>query len=474
MTQDKQNQIPPPSPPPPGRGSNPASGGMNQPVDTTDPLASLTAKFNQLRDEVTTEQNAAQKRKEEEEKQRKEEEKRQKAEADRQKRIDENEVKRLKREGDGTSWSGSKILDNIWGKWFYKGQPIKVAKYENQFGDNISNLTLGTEQLNVFGSQVDMVVAPFIWMKFGVLGAKFAGFKIYNAYQKKWGDPTSRPSVPPGVFTGLGLATTTIGLGLPLVLGAGGRTLIQLSDNSDLTYFGTSVDVRRHVDSFEITLQKNAKTHYLAVAALMIGVIFIGLSNLIVRLAWYNFEPELADKSLAFDPSKGDAATPDPVKDPKAKEGGSTTKPTSPTSDQAPTKNNSETTQEEKLSEEWEDQWKFPKTFARTVVPLFEARWTALLILLENSLARQLEWADWRLKAMKQKLDMAKWDLRQLQASTVIMDLPFMEEATEELANLGRERAELEAHVAQLEANVAKQAAKVDELTTDIKAGEPE
>jgi len=64
--------------------------------------------------------------------------------------------------------------------------------------------------------------------------------------------------------------------------------------------------------------------------------------------------------------------------------------------------------------------------------------------------------------------------LRQLQASTVIMDLPFMEEATEELANLGRERAELEAHVAQLEANVAKQAAKVDELTTDIKAGEPE
>jgi len=474
MTQDKQNQIPPPSPPPPGRGSNPASGGMNQPVDTTDPLASLTAKFNQLRDEVTTEQNAAQKRKEEEEKQRKEEEKRQKAEADRQKRIDENEVKRLKREGDGTSWSGSKILDNIWGKWFYKGQPIKVAKYENQFGDNISNLTLGTEQLNVFGSQVDMVVAPFIWMKFGVLGAKFAGFKIYNAYQKKWGDPTSRPSVPPGVFTGLGLATTTIGLGLPLVLGAGGRTLIQLSDNSDLTYFGTSVDVRRNVDSFEITLQKNTKTHYLAVAALMIGVIFIGVSNLIVRLAWYNFEPELADKSLAFDPSKGDAATPDPVKDSASKAGGSTAKPSDSKSDPAPTKTNSETTQEEKLSEEWEDQWKYPKTFARTLVPLFEARWTALLILLENSLARQLEWADWRLKAMKQKLSIAQWDLNQLVSRMAVIELPATMESAAELDNLNQEMATLQNQVVELGLAVAERQAKVDELTTDLKAGEPE
>lgn len=467
MTQDKQNQIPPPSLPPPGRGNNPASGGLDKPVDTTDPLEALTARFDQLRQEVTKEQDEAQKRKEADAQKNVEEK-------DRQKRIDENEVKRLKREGDGTSWSGSKILDNIWGKWYYQGQPVKVAKYENQFGDNISNLTLGTEQLNVFGSQVDMVVAPFIWMKFGILGAKFAGGKIYNAYQKKWGDPTSRPSVPPGVFTALGLATGLLGAGLPLLTGAGGRTLIQLSDNSDLTYFGTWVDVRRHVDSFEITLQKNAKTHYLAVAALMIGVIFIGLSNLIVRLAWYNFEPELADKSLAFDPSKGDAATPDPVKDPKAKEGGSTTKPANPTSDPAPTKNNAETTQEEKLSEEWEDQWVTPKKFARTVVPLFEARWAGLLILLENSLVRQLEWADWRLKAMKQKLSMAQWDLNQLVSRMAVIELPATRESTAELENLNQEMATLQNQVVELGLVVAERQAKVDELTTDIKAGEPE
>jgi hypothetical protein len=474
MTQDK-NQTPPASLPPPGRGSNPASGGLNQPVNTTDPLAALTARFDQLRQEVTKEQDEAETRKEEETKRQDAENKKREAEAERQKRIDENEVKRLKREGDGTSWSGpGKIVDNIWGKWFYKGQPVKVAKYENQFGDNISNLSLGTEQLNVFGSQIDMVVAPFIWMKFGILGAKFAGGKIYNAYQKKWGDPTGRPSVPPVVFTGFGLATGALGVGLPMILGAGGRTLIQLSDNTDMTYFGTSVDVKRHVDSYEITLQKNSKTHYLAVAALMIGVIFIGLANLIVRLAWYNFEPELADKSLAFDPSKGDAATPEPVKDSASKAGGSTAKPSNPKSDPAPTKISPDNTQKEKLSEEWEDQWAFPKKFARTVVPLFEARWVALLILLENSLARQLEWAEWRLKAMKQNLEMAKWDLRKLQASTMILALPFMEEATEELTNLGGETAELEARVAELEAGLTERQAKVDELTTDIKAGEPE
>ena len=94
--------------------------------------------------------------------------------------------------------------------------------------------------------------------------------------------------------------------------------------------------------------------------------------------------------------------------------------------------------------------------------------------MLENSLVRQLEYAQWRLKAMKQKLDIARWDLRQLQASTMILALPFMEEATEELTNLGGETAELEARVAELEAGLTERQAKVDELTTDIKAGEPE
>lgn len=461
MTQDKQNQNSP------GRGKNAGAGGLDGPVDTKNPLEALTAQFNQLRKEVTAEQDAAQKEKDDETK-------RLKSEADRQKRIDKNEVKRLKREGDGTSWSGTKILDNIWGKWYFKGQPVKVAKYENQFGSNISNLSLGTEQLNVFGSQVDMVVNPFIWIKFSILGAKFAGGKAFSAYQKKWGDPTSRPSVPPALFTAASLAIPVLGMGKEAVLGAGGRTLIQLSDNTDMTYFGTSVDIKRQVDSFEITLQKNTKTHYLAVAALLIGVVFIGVANLIVRLAWYNFEPELADKSINFDPSKGDAATPEPVKDSASKKSDSTTKPTDSTSASTATKNAPETSKEEKLSEEWEDQWKYPKFFARTLVPLFEARWVSVLIMLENSLVRQLEYAQWRLKAMKQKLDIARWDLRQLQASTMILALPFMEEATEELTNLGAETAELEARVAELEAGLTERQAKVDELTTDIKAGEPE
>lgn len=129
MTQDKQNQNST------GRGSNAGAGGLDRPVDTNNPLEALTAQFNQLRKEVTAEQDAAQKEKDDETK-------RLKLEADRQKRIDENEVKRLKREGDGTSWSGTKIFDNIWGKWYFKGQPVKVAKYENQFGSNISNLSL--------------------------------------------------------------------------------------------------------------------------------------------------------------------------------------------------------------------------------------------------------------------------------------------------------------------------------------------
>lgn len=242
-----------------------------------------------------------------------------------------------------------------------------------------------------------------------------------------------------------------------------------------MTYFGTSVNIKRHVDSFEITLQKNTKTHYLAVAALLVGVVFIGVANLIVRLAWYNFEPKLADKSINFDPSKGDAATPEPVKDSSSKDGKApATKPADSTSASTATKNNPETSKKEKLSEEWEDQWKYPKLFARTLVPLFEARWLAVLIMLENSLVRQLEYAQWRLKAMKQKLDIAKWDLRQLQASTMILALPFMEEATEELTNLGGETAELEARVAELEAGLTERQTKVDELTTDIKAGKPE
>ncbi len=446
MTQETPDKQPPKTPPPPGRGNNPSSGGQNQPVNPADPNAALQAKVDQLRKEVDAQQNADQARKSAEEK--------------KQKAEDANEAKRLKRIGDGTSWAGpGKIFDNLWGKWYFKGQPVKVAKYENQFGDNISNLSLGTEQLNVFGSQVDMVVNPFIWIKFGIAGAKFGAGQAWGAYQRKWGDPTSKPSFPPAAYTAIGGAMAFLGIGLPFLLGAGGRTLIQLSDNTDMTYFGTSVDIKRHVDNYEITLQKNAKTHMLAVAALMVGVVFIGIANLIVRLAWYNFEPELADKSVTFDPSKGE---------------GSKSADVDSSTEKKPFANDSGKATDDRLSEEWEDQWKYPKLFARTLVPLFETRWVGILILLENSLVRQLEWAQGRLNAMKQKLEIARWELRQLQASTLILALPFMEEATGELANLAGETARLETRVAELEAGLAERQAKVDELTTDIKAGEPE
>lgn len=446
MTQETPDKQPPKTPPPPGRGNNPSSGGQNQPVNPADPNAVLQAKFDQLRKEVDAQQNADQARKSAEEK--------------KQKAEDANDAKRLKRIGDGTSWSGpGKIFDNLWGKWYFKGQPVKVAKYENQFGDNISNLSLGTEQLNVFGSQVDMVVNPFIWIKFGIAGAKFGAGQAWGAYQRKWGDPTSRPSFPPAASTAVGGAIAGLGIGLPFLLGAGGRTLIQLSDNTDMTYFGTSVDIKRHVDSYEITLQKNAKTHMLAVAALMVGVVFIGIANLIVRLAWYNFEPELADKSVTFDPSKG--------------EGSKTSEEASAVDKKNAAKETAAAT-DDRLSEDWEDQWKYPKLFARTLVPLFETRWVGVLILLENSLVRQLEWAQGRLNTMKQKLALARWDLADLQRRIALQATPTAQEGTGELDSLQTQAADLEARVAELQAGLAERQARVDELTTDIKAGEPE
>jgi hypothetical protein len=457
MTQENADRQPTPTPPPPGRGSNPSSGGQSQPVDPADPNAALAARVDQLRKEADARENAEQARKSEEEKKQKE---REKEEKEKQDAEAANEAKRLNRIGDGTSWSGSdKIYDNLWGKWYFKGQPVKVAKYENQFGDNISNVSLGTEHLNNFGSQVDMLVNPLLWIKFGSIGAQFGISQAVSAYQRKWSDPTSRPSVPPGVFTAVAGAVSVLGVSKPFLLWANGRSIIQVSDLTDSTYFGTSVEIKRHVDSYEITLQKNAKTHMLAVAALMVGVVFIGIANLIVRLVWYNFEPELADNSIKFDPSKSKGS--------KTSEGASA-------ADNKTAEKELPAATDDRLSEDWEDRWKYPKIFARDVVPLFETVWAGVLVLLENSLVRQLEWAQWRLKAMKQKLDIAKWDLEELQRRIAVLAMPFAQEGTEELDGLQTEAAELEARVAELEAGITERQAEVDELTTDIQAGEPE
>jgi hypothetical protein len=197
----------------------------------------------------------------------------------------------------------------------------------------------------------------------------------------------------------------------------------------------------------------------LAVAALMVGVVFIGIANLIVRLAWYNFEPELADKSVTFAPSKG--------------EGSKTSEEASAVDKKNAAKETAAAT-DDRLSEDWEDQWKYPKLFARTLVPLFETRWVGVLILLENSLVRQLEWAQGRLNTMKQKLALARWDLADLQRRIALQATPTAQEGTGELDGLQTQAADLEARVAELQAGLAERQARVDELTTDIKAGEPE
>lgn len=75
---------------------------------------------------------------------------------------------------------------------------------------------------------------------------------------------------------------------------------------------------------------------------------------------------------------------------------------------------------------------------------------------------------------MKQKLSIAQWDLNQLVSRMAVIELPATRESAAELDDLSQEMATLQNQVVELGLVVAERQAKVDELTTDLKAGEPE
>ena len=325
------------------------------------------------------------------------------------------------------------IYDEIWGKWFWKDQPIKVAKLENAFGDHFSNYTFSAFKQNIIGAKIEATFDPFLLLKLFKGGVVDIASWSWQAAKERFGynseaEP-SRPSFSPGIYSAAAYSLATYGIGGPIFMGPSGKTNIVVMDQSELMYFGTSVRIRRAVNAFEFNFKESDGYHNLVTAILVAGMAGLFATSLAIRLAWYDFDPVQAEKSEK--PGFNDH------------------------------------TLNEAGTRRWEDRWSTPNAACKLWLPLLEGVWAGLLLLVDNVLARQITWVEWRLKSLRHDLEQQKWDLEHTErwsstcADLYIKGWPGFSDTRISIVKVNQD-------IADLEEKIAKRQAELDQYTTEI------
>lgn len=336
------------------------------------------------------------------------------------------------------------IYDEIWGKWFWKDQPIKVAKLENAFGDHFSNYTFSGYKQNIFGSRIDTTFSPLLFLKLFGVGLVDIGGQLVNLASwswtaaKKWTgfysgegkQVPSRPSFHPGIYSAAAYAIAAYGIGSPLFLGPGGRTNILVTDQTELMYFGTAVRIRRAVNSLEFNFKEKDGYHNMVNAILVAGMAGLFATSMAIRLAWYDFDPVLAEKSEkpGFD---------------------------------------GHTLDESGLTH-WDDRWSTPRGVCQLVLPLVEGIWASLLMLVENVVSRQIYWVEKRLASLRRELAQHEWDLKHLDriGDRLMRQNILGESVQDDTISV----IEIYKRMAELDEEIAKNQSELDKYTTELES----
>ena len=336
------------------------------------------------------------------------------------------------------------LYDEIWGKWYFKDQPIKVAKLENAFGDHFSNYTFSAFKQNIVGSRIDTTFNPALFLKLFGGGAADAATGLANFLSWSWNAGLkwagyysggkkvvpSRPSFPASIYTAAAYAIAAYGFGGPLFTGPAGRTNIVITDQTELMYFGTSVRIRRAVNAFEFSFKEDDKNHKWVTAVLVAGMAGLFATSLAIRLAWYDFDPVLA-KQTERDNSDIHSVDDEGIKD-------------------------------------YESRWATPYEACKLWIPLAEGIWASLLILIDSLLARQIAWVEWRLKALRREVAQHEWDLKHLDriGDKLMRQNILGESVQDDTVSI----VEIHRRLAILDEKIAKKQAKLDQYTTELES----
>jgi hypothetical protein len=325
------------------------------------------------------------------------------------------------------------LFDEIWGKWYFNGQPVKVAKLENAIGDHFSNYTFSAFKQNIIGSKIEATFDPFLLLKLFGGGLVDMASWSWQSAKERFGynseSKPSRPSFAPGIYYAAAGAVAAYGIGGPIFMGPSGKTNIVITDQSDLMYFGTSVRIRRAVNAFEFNFKESEGYHNLVTAVLVAGMAGLFATSLAIRLAWYDFDPVEAEKSE--------------------------------------NKNFDSHTLNEKGITDWEGRWATPNAACKLWIPLAEGIWASLLMVIDNLLARQVIWVEWQVRSLRRELAQQKWDIENLERwSSTCADLfvkgwPGFSDTRISIVEVNKK-------VAKLEEQIAEKQAELDQYTTEI------
>ena len=421
----------------PGRGTNPEAGGTKGPIDPTQPggaeAARQAAETQRQDNEVLRQQN--------EQKRQDADAKRQKDEAQaKAKAAEQRKIRRdYRTEQDSAGkWTEGPVefFDNLWGSWFYKGQPVKVSKVTYSMGSSFQS-GWGASTTNLIGVKNDVLIEPIPFFLKNVKGGGLLALKGYRGYRRRWPsaqNKDSAPIIPPGVSAIGSLVGANLTPIANLVAGQGSRTQVTVGDQTLLNYLGEYGSIRRHVDVIDYQLGYNTVAHKVCMVVMWLGAVSLMAITVAVRLAWYDFDTGIANASEG---RFNDLDDPTPANTPL-------------------------------LQEEWEGRWKSGKLFAKTVVPEVEERWLALLIALEGFMERKLSYL--KAKVAYYKADLKKKEYWVKKVSQQLLELGMQPGVSDE--RLAEAREEIQRVVSSMQATEAKlraSEANVTEFMNDLR-----
>lgn len=421
----------------PGRGSNPGAGGAQGPLDPTQAGSSEVARQaaeKQRQENEEVRQNNENKRQEEDKKSQVD------AAAAAAKAAQQRKIRRDYRTENDTAgkWTEGpfEFFDNLWGKWFYKGQPVKVSKVTYSMGSSFQS-GWGAYTSNVIGTRNDIVVEPIPFFLKNVKGGALLAQKGYRGYRRRWPsaeNKDSAPIIPPGISAIGSLVGANLTPIANLVAGQGSRTTMTVGDYTILQYLGEFSMIRRHVEVMDYQLRYNTVAHKACMVLMWLGAISLMAITVAVRLAWYDFDPNIANAS------EGRFSDLD-----------------NPTEENTPL-----------LQEEWEGRWKTGKLIAKSLVPAIEERWLALLIMLEGFMERKLGWLKARVAYYQADLKKKEYWVRKLNQQ--LLELGLQSSVSDERLSEAREEIRRVVTLVQAaQAKLQESETKVTEFMNDLR-----